>query len=818
SVEVLKDASTTAIYGAAGTNGVIIVTTKQAEAGKLKVELNSYYGVNSSPTYPSALKGQEWLDYLEAGFEGAYDRPSADRNELLTTYSLIPGRLSPYIDNGKWVDWVDETLQTGIQQNHSVSIRGGTEKTQGYFSLGYNSEKGIYKNDKTEIFTARTGVTHNFDTWMSAGIQTSLSWRDRDYTSSRINRTYRTVPLGDVYDNDGNINIHPIEGDDNTVSLLADFVDGVYINNGKQLRVTANPFIEIKPITGLSFKSILGTTLSASRTGNFESENTYSNLTAGGVGTKTASYSTALGYSYTWDNILNYNFKVAYDHDLTITGISSWTNSQNENSWAYNEGFDYDKYEYFNLGAGINPNVTSEYYHTKKMSFAGRVNYSYRGKYLATLSNRWDGASQLYDKWHSFPAGAVAWRISDEAFMDGAYNWLSNLKLRAGYGVTGNANIRPYVNTTMMTNSPNNLWLGSSQAPVYIPTEAVGNRNLVWEKSYSTNIGVDLGLFNGRVELIAEVYNTDTKDVLYARPLPSSSGAFTGKKPYTMTSNVAKMNNKGIEFTLNTRNIATRDFKWNSTVTFAQNKEKVKSIDLGSNIETDELIALGLFLGHPQNTIYGYKKLGIWQLDEAAEAAKYGREPGQVKIETLEIFDENGVGDEGYHPYSTNDKQILGAETPDWTLGFQNTFYWKNFDLNVFMNMRWGQMIDAQLLGYFRYGNINIPANYNYWTPNNPSNDFPQPNITGNSNDEGLKSLSIVDGSYMKIKNITLGYTLPKNISEILKIENLRIYGTVSNPFIFAKSSLLKDIDPETKGSDSFPLYKQVVFGVNLSF
>lgn len=818
SVEVLKDASTTAIYGAEGANGVIIVTTKQAEEGKLKVELNSYYGVNSSPIYPSALTGQAWLDYLDAGFQGAYDRAPVDRNELLTTYSLAPAELSPYIDNGKWVDWVDETLQTGIQQNHSLSLRGGTEKTQGYFSLNYNSEKGIYKNDKTEIFSTRSGVTHKFDRWVTAGIQSSLSWRDRDHRSSRINRTFRTLPLGDVYDEEGNIKVNPIDGN-SSVSLLADDVDGVYVNNGKQLRITTNPFIEIEPLNGLTFKSILGTTLSASRTGQFENENTYSNLTAGGGGgLKTASYNTALGYNYTWDNILNYKFKLGFDHDIAVTGVTSWTKSQSESSSAYNEGFDYDKFIYFNLNAGSNPRVGSSYSHTKKMSFAGRVNYSYRGKYLATFSNRWDGASQLYVKWHSFPAGAVAWRISDETFMEGTHNWLSNLKLRAGYGVTGNANIAPYVNTTMMTSSPYNLSLGSTQSPVYIPTQAVGNKNLVWEKSYNTNIGVDLGLFNGKVELIAEVYNTNTKDVLFNRPLPSSSGAFSGKASYMMMSNIAETNNKGIEFTLNTRNFNNKEFKWNSTLTFAYNKEEVKSIDLGSNIETEDLIALGLFLGHPQNTIYGYKKLGIWQLDEAAEAAKYGREPGQVKIETVEIFDEDDIGDEGYHPYSAKDLQILGSQTPDWTLGFQNTFYWKNFDLNVFMNMRWGYLINAELLGYFSYGNINLPANYNYWTPDNPSNDFPQPNLLGSANDVSLKSLSIVDGSYMKVKNITLGYTLPKTMSQSINIERLRIYGTVSNPFIFAKSSLLKDIDPESLGRDSFPLYRQVVFGVNLSF
>jgi TonB-linked SusC/RagA family outer membrane protein len=247
SIEVLKDASSTAIYGSAGANGVIIVTTKQAEKGKVKVDVDAYYGVNSFPSYPRALQGDAWFNYLEAGYFRAYGKNSASRNELLTAYSLSPEQLNPYIDAGKWIDWVDETLQTGTQQNYNVSLRGGTDRTQGYFSMGLNSEKGIYKNDQTNTLTMRTGVTHILSDWAKAGVQTTLSWRDRDSRGSRINKTYGTIPLGDVYDADGNIKPEPIDGN-SSVSLIADDVDGVYINNSKQIRVTANPFVEITPI------------------------------------------------------------------------------------------------------------------------------------------------------------------------------------------------------------------------------------------------------------------------------------------------------------------------------------------------------------------------------------------------------------------------------------------------------------------------------------------------------------------------------------------------------------------------------------------
>ncbi len=816
SIEVLKDASSTAIYGSAGANGVIIVTTKQASEGKLSVDFDAYVGVNTSPSYPSALQGQDWLNYLEAGFYNANGRKANDRNELLSAWSLEPNVLSPYLDNGKWIDWVDKTLQTGIQQNYNLSLRGGTEKIQAYFSLGYNSEQGVYKNDKADTYTMRAGGNFQIKPWLKAGIQSYMYFKDKDSRTSRINKTFGTVPLGDVYDENGNINTYPIEGM-STVSLLADDVPGVFANNSKSFGIHANPYVEITPLKGLTFKSVLGVSLSTSRNGKYQSENTYSNLTGSGNPKKAASYDTSLGYNYTWQNLLNYNFKIANDHDITLTGITEWAYTQSEKSSNSNEGFDYDDFLWFNMGAGNNPLTTSNYTMKKKMSYAIRVNYNYLGRYLLTVSNRWDGASQLYDKWDSFPAVALGWRISDEPFMEQTRDWLSNMKLRIGYGVTGNSNIDAYVTQTQVASSENKLQLGGGQVPSYMLTQAIGNKFLTWEKSYNTNVGLDLSFFNNRIDMSIEWYNTDSKGVLYKRPLPSAFGVFTAKKAYQMMSNIAKINNKGIELTLNTHNINTKSFQWNSTLTFAKNNEKVKNIELGSNTTVDELVSLNLFLGHPVNTVYGYKKIGIWQLGEEEEAAKYGCKPGEVKLATVEQFDENGVGDKGVHKYSEKDKQILGAKTPDWTLGFKNSFYYKNFDLSVFMNMRWGQMCSADLLGYFNYG-VNIPSNYNYWTPENPTNDFPQPSLKTPENSYAATSVNLVDASFIKIKNITLGYTLPQKLAIKAGLSRLRVYSTISNPFIWAKSHLLKDMDPETGGSDSFPLYKTVVFGVNVSF
>lgn len=841
SIDVLKDASSTAIYGSAGANGVIMITTKQAESGKVQIDFDAYYGVNGFASYPSSMQGDQWLDYLEEGYFATNGVHSSSRDELLTAWSMSPEILNPYINSSKWVDWVDETLHTGTQQNYSVSVRGGTDKVRSYFSLGYNQTTGIYKSDFQKMYTARAGSDIKLRDWIKAGIQTGLTFKDGESRGSRINKTFNTIPLGDVYDSEGNINQYPINGMQEVVSLIADDVPGTYKNNSKALTVTANPYIDITPLKGLSFRSILGTSLSSSRSGVFNSDHTYMVLVGSSAATRNASYSTSLGYNYTWENILNYKFDLCEDHNLDATLISSWSNSQSESGSSYNEGFLYDDYLWYSLSAGSNPIVSSSYSHKKKMSFAGRVNYSYKGKYMLTASIRRDGVSQLYNHWDSFPAAALAWRISEEGFMSGTRNWLDNLKLRAGYGVSGNPNVGAYVSRSEVTSSGlDYIDLGGGVVPTSVLTKAVGNASMGWEKSYNLNIGLDFGLFNGRIDGSIEYYDTDTRDVLYGRSLPFSGGGFTAKQAYVMTCNIARMRNRGVELTLNTRNIVTKNFQWSSTFTFARNKEEVRSIDLGSGTTQDELISLGLFMGQPKNVFYGYKKLGIWQSDEAADAAAFGLLPGDVKVQSNLTKKSNGVWSQmeevkdadgnttmqeveytAENPYTigSDDRVICGQASPKYTWGFNNTFQFYNFDINIFVTARWGQMISGDLLGYFGYGNKNMPAFYDYWTEENPTNDYPRPYLTRSTNySSPTAGLSWVDGSYWKIKNITLGYTLPRRICNNVGLSNLRIYGTINNPFIHSRSELLRNVDPETGASDSFPLYKQIVFGVNLSF
>ncbi|WP_347838449.1 TonB-dependent receptor [uncultured Draconibacterium sp.] len=835
SMDVLKDASSTAIYGSAGANGVIVITTKQAEKGKIQIDFDSYVSVNGWPSYPSALQGDDWLEYLEYGYYATNGEYSKNQDELLAAWGI--GSISDYINQEKWVDWVDETLQTGMQQNYNLSVRGGTDVVQANFSLGYNRTNGIYKNDFEDKITMRSNVNVNPSDWAKFGIQTGLTYKNRETRSSRINKAFGMIPVGDVYDEDGNINVYPVEEMTDIVSLLADDIDGTYSNNTKSIAVTVNPYAEFTLADGLTVKSVLGTSLSASRNGVYNSDHTYMMLVGSANAIRNARYNTSLYYSYIWENIVNYSFNINQNHDITTTLISSYAHSQSENSGSYSEGFLYDTFEFFNLDAGLNPFASSYYSHKKRFSLAARATYSYKGKYLFNASIRHDAASQLANKSDIFPAAAVAWRISEESFMESTQSWLSNLKLRLGYGVSGNSNINAYVTKSEVTSGYDVLNLGGGQVATNIPTQAVGNEDLGWEKSYNLNIGLDFGLLNNRVDGSLEWYNTDTKDVIYARNLPYSGGGYTAKLPYQMNANIAEMQNKGFELTLNTRNIQSRNFKWNSTLTFARNWEEVTSIDLGSGTTVEDLISLGLFMGSPKSTFYNYKKIGIWQLGEEADAAVFGLLPGDVKIEssltkksdgvwTREVTDDDGnVVIEEYtseNPYTINasdDRQIIGQGSPTWTAGFQNDFIYKNFHLNVFMTSRWGQMIDGELLGYFGYGRKNMPDSYNYWTEDNPTNDFPRPYLSRSAKlSSPTAALNYVDGSFIKVKNVTLGYDFPEKLNRSLGLSNLHIYGTLYNPLVYSKSKILKGVDPETNASDSFPLYRQIVFGINMSF
>lgn len=868
SIEILKDASSTAIYGSAGSNGVILITTKSGKNGKLNIDFNTYYGYNGWSVTPKMRTGDSYLQAKRDAYKYVWD---ATANKWTTTGALWQ---SPADDEkifgtaryatfqtGKFVDWADVFLRDNAgTQNYSLSVSGGNDKTRGYISFNYTDENGQYRGDEYKLFSTTMRIDHQVRKFITIGSSLQASYVDRDKAQDKLENALVTDPLVQPYKADGTLN--PDLGN-NVYNLLLDYQPGVYGNVDNNLKVFFNPYIEIKPIKGLSILSRLGTQLTFSNTYRFDGigsvSYTYSNA---GIAKARVDQNRFLGYQ--WENIIRYNFKVK-DHDFTVTGVSSWAHNQTTNTIMNQSNIVSNNFKWYKFTGDANTTSTSSYTMQKNFGFIGRINYAYQGKYLLSASVRRDGASVLYEtnRWDNFPAASAAWRISEEKFMEGTKNWLNNLKLRIGWGITGVSNIPPYTSVSVVQSS--NMSLGGTTQAIYRNSPFITNPDLSWEKSNNTNIGVDATLFKNRIDMSLEYYFTRTTGVIYSVQFPDIYGTYTPAVAYQTQLNICETKNRGIELSLNTRNIVTRDFEWSSNFAFARNKEEIVKLTGGTannitNIVTGSDRANGTFsltLGQPVNSYRNLKLDGVWQIGEEADAAVFGKMPGDLKVNvpgmsrlstgvyvktaadgTKTYYYSNLSEAQKYNPsltaaknaYAINntaDQQIVGHNSPDWSLGFQNTFTYKNFDLTIYSYFRWGQTINYNMLGWYQPNGFatnaspsrTFPEYFNYWTPENPSNDFPVMNYQASSSTlTGFSGLTYVDGSFFKIKNITLGYVMPTRLAGKLAIQRLRVYGTVTNPLIVAKSHLIKDYDPEQNGELGYPLTKQVVLGLNVTF
>jgi TonB-linked SusC/RagA family outer membrane protein len=802
SVEVLKDASSTAIYGSAGANGVVIITTKTGTKGKLTTNFNAYYGINGMTKFPEVNSGDDYIRLRREANRtvGAWNTGDPDsKNFTAQEWEAI--------ENNQWVDWFDLGTRNGSVENYSLSVSGATDKSSMYFSVGYYKEQGIQPDDDNTRYSFRANMEQKMNGWLKGGLNLQGAFTDRNRRKSNFfTRVLSQVPLGTPYNEDGSVNPSPLEGNSN-LSPLADMAENQYVNNYHILGINPTFFVEVTPVKGLSLKNVVSSYLNFSRQGLYKGLLSFDGYSDGRSSARVVNNNR---YNYKWENILNYAFDVNGVHNFVLTGVTGWTKNQKEKSSVSGYDVDWDKYLFHNLGVTEAQSrvATSSYVRNQLMSYVVRMNYSYMGRYLLSLSNRWDGASILAQghKWDSFPAAALGWRISDEAFMAGM-DRIDNLKLRTGYGVTGNAGAAPYA-TQSFGAVGSNLAFQETPAPYYMFSQNLGNSNLGWEKSYNWNIGLDLGMFRNRLNVALDVYRTDTKDILFQRNLPASAGGFkTGN--YVIWENICETLNRGIEAVVQSRNIEKQHFSWSTSLSFASNHEEITKFTTDDPVTNCDYY---LVKGHPINSFYDYRYRGIWQEDEAEEAARFDRVPGDVKIEDVE---EDGQ-------YTSADRTLLGSPVPKWTLGISNTLTYKNIDLTFFIDTRWGQMMEYQLLGWYNSaGEENSPKMIDYWTPEHPDGRFPRPNASyGRLSNMplGTSSLYYIDGSYVKIRNVSLGYTFPEKIAARAGVSKARIYATASNLFTFTKSKYLKDYDPERGGSDEFPLSRQIVVGINFSF
>jgi TonB-linked SusC/RagA family outer membrane protein len=810
SVEVLKDASSTAIYGWMGANGVIIVTTKRGK-DRPKVSYNGFYGVNGYTSYPKVRMGEEFLQFRRDAFKGANPNAADPTNEQL----MSSDELDDY-QNGRWIDWLDLITRNGIQQSHTASIQSGGDKTKVFFSTGIFKEEGMLRGTDNTRYNARLNYDQRISNMFKAGFMTQLTYTNNNNRTDPMSQVSSITPFGQVYDDLGNIRIFPVMANDATnpknKSLLSPLTDerpGAYKWNTIRGNIVANAFVEVTPITGLSIKTNFGTTLDFQREGKFYDSVSLANYNAG-LGSTSAIGNTFSRF-YTWENVATYNKKIA-DHNITLTGLTSYTRSDNEEATAGGINQQAVTSLFYNLNGNSTSGrtTTSKYTKTTTFSYAGRLNYTLMGKYLLQASLRADGVSRLGDdnKWDYFPSAGIGWNIHQEEFMRDFW-FINNLKVRATWGVAGNASVAPY--GTQSIYYPVNYIIGSQPVAAVFQEPKASNTSLKWEKTATTNIGIDFALLKSRIFGTVDVYKSKTTDILFQRPVPPSSGLST------IWQNVGESENKGIEVALSTVNVSTSDFKWTTTFTFTKGTEKLLKLIDGKDVivngETNTLM-----VGRPVKSFYNYNKLGIWQTDENKENIKFSNNyifgPGDIKVEDMN-------GDKVID--NINDRDFAGADVPKWFGGLQSTWTYKGLELGVYMFARYGQIINAEFMAgrYNVGGSGNGLAGVDYWTKDNPTNDFPQPRTgttLSNPAYTGYYSLNFIDGSFFKVKTVTLAYTLPGQMAKKVFAEKIRVYATGNNIFTKAKNKYLKNYDPERGGSENSPMTRQFVFGANIDF
>jgi TonB-linked SusC/RagA family outer membrane protein len=762
-MEVLKDAASTAIYGSRGANGVIIVTTKKGASGKTRVSLNSYYGITDVVLYPLVNDAAGYIAQRREAFRttGQWNSP-ADDPKIFSTFQ------QQSIANGVSTRWPKEFLKQGRQQEHQVGLAGGSDQTKFYLSFDYYNEQGNLRLDNLNRYTGRVNVEHALSPKLKIGTQSQLTYYNQDNRRDPLNIANKVDPLAAPYDADGNLAIYPNSG--SFINPLSDEVEGNYENNVRTMRTFLTAFVDYQILNDLNFRSNVGLTLGTARTGIFLGSNTVDRN--GSI--PLSSYATQFDTNWSWENILNYN-KTFGDHSLTLTGVTSLLtfNTESGRSQGGNQLLGYQLY--YALGnANQQLAINSAYSDSKLISFSGRAQYNYKSRYLLTLTGRSDGSSKLAkgNKWAFFPSAAVAWRISEEAFLKDQ-TVLSDLKLRVSYGLAGNYDIPPYSSQSLLTRIP--FAYGDVSAPGYAFSNRIGNPDLTWELSTTANVGVDFGLLRNRLTGSVDIYETNTDDLLLDRVLAATSGVSV------ITQNVGKTRNRGVELGLNALVMERGDFRWNVAATWYKNVEEIVALSTDAND-----INNGWFIGQPTRVFYDYEKIGIWQ---TADEKPAGVKAGQIKVK-----DQDGNGT----ITASADRKVLGSALPKWSSSLATDVTYKGFSLGLQIFARYGQMINYEYDQLFDPQGTENSSKQDYWTPENPTNNFPRPDasLSKSTLQNSLygTTLAYRDGSYVKLRAATIGYNVPAAWVGKIGVASARIYVQGKNLLTLSK---IDNYDPE---------------------
>lgn len=847
-VDVLKDASSTAIYGSRATNGVLMITTKKGTEGmRTTISYDGYFGFSKVANMPDFMDGTTFMKYRFSRYIAATQHSDTG----LTDWKISEGNfrnvwggdsevVKEMYRNHNYTDWPSLVTRNGSQQNHFVNVTGSSKTATFRFGLGYQNENGVLY-ESYERWNIKGAVDNHFSDKVVAGISINLATSMKKFGSKNsVDNGFKMTPVMPAYywegENAGELIVQPGKdaaiypnggGPTSTLNPLVDRKNSKDDTRGYD--AMANLYLQWSPIKEVILKTTFSPLYHNDRQGIFygaqteERRNQNTNMTEDYHNTD---------FSYTWDTQANF-IKDFGDHSLNLLALMSFYRDRQEGNYIKVVDMPFDV-DWHNLGSGTTENQTSYYRKISMISYVLRANYDYKDRYLLTVSSRWDGSSKFSkdNRWGVFPSAAVAWRITEEPWMKSTSRWLSNLKLRLSYGVTGNnAGVGAY-DTQSLANTKYYYNFGSTVANGFGYT--MSNADLTWEKTTEFDFGIDFGFLNNRISGTIDLYNRDSKDLLMEMQTPYEMGSYSG----SIVSNVGKVNNKGLEFMLNTVNIRNKDWYWRTTFTFARNLNKIVELNGGK----EDLVGNKWFIGSPIDVVYGYERVGVCTREQAQA---FAADPNwKTKFYEGEVIlkdqDGNGI-------INSDDRVILGHAAPTWTGSLTSQLQWKDFDFSFNIYTSQGATVYSPFMN--AYASFNSRGTQHlkldYYIPQGApillddgsigyqetthlgDGMTPFPTST-NGNGGGQNwarsgadgSQYFVDASYVKVKNITLGYTLPKNLLSKLSISSLRVYVNVVNPFVFTD---YKGFDPEwasaeISGGNGGVASRTWQFGINLKF
>lgn len=781
SLEVLKDASAAAIYGSRGSNGVILITTKAGTTGKTTISYDGYASFQDLVKLPDVMNGEEFYNFKQDRWPGAM---TSSEEEI-----FLAGP-------DEWIDWIDLGMRKGFSQQHNLSVSGAVANTNFYISGGLLDVKGLVVNDNYQRLTNRINLDTKIGSWLELGTRTTFTHDDNSGDGPSMSELFMMNPLTKSLDENGNYLIYPWAEDTYFGHPLA---ATLYDNISKTYQIVTNNYaiVNVPFIEGLSYRLNSGIRFRHRDDATYRGRDTKSGFESNGnSNTQIRKYTNTV-----IENIVSYNKEID-NHNLFFTGVYSYENDKYDSQSISARGFPHDFLTWYAAEQAELSTPSYDFNETVLLSQMLRLNYSYDSRYLVTLTGRRDGFSGFGSttKWGTFPSVALGWNVTNEDFLN-ENNLFSNLKVRASWGLNGNQAVGAYESISRLKEQ--NMVYGGNTHAGYIPS-VLGQDELGWESSSTFNIGLDVGILNNRVTAEMNLYQTRTTDLLLNRSISSVHGISS------ITQNIGETQNNGFEVSFNSRNIISNsnNFSWTTSGNFAYVKNKIVSLygifdEDGKEIDD---AANAWFIGQPIRVNYHWAWDGVWQTNEADEAAKYGSKPGFVKLR-----DANKDG-----KLDADDRVINGQRDPKVLWGLTNAFSYRNFTLQIFIHGVHGVtkhntlMTDDDTYTFVRRRTVNK----NWWTPDNPTNDW----VANNRDAErmaGLKGNYYENADFIRIKDISLSYDFPQRYIEQYKLSRLRLYLTGRNQFTFTNWS---GLDPELSEQFAIPLQKEFVVGVNFSF